>query len=404
MSLLNTVRVVERKYNKSVTYALHYVNPQGRRRRLSVGKDNHQAQRLAMKFNEWLLMGLDPEAELHELKNSNLSERLTLRDFYKIFIDRHGSFQSKSMQELYINLFKNISRCPQIVDMPISKISKKVVIDYMHVRVRKERASNATANREASMVRGMLSRALEWDIIKHNNLQGLRMLPESEKRQVNLTPEQIGALLNALQEPMASIVELAVYTGFRRDNILSMRIESIRLHDLTDTGEVELIVKGGKKEVFPLGPTAIEVIKRNMENRNGGFLFLNPKTGKRYISIHNTFDRAVRKLDLTVNGTKLRFHDIRHIHATWLHKAGVSLDVIRPLLGHRDRETTDRYVTYDRLSYGSVLKLIPKIERGIKKETSDRKNLKSLNYENGTNWHGNDLGRLPNVPRKAVNS
>ena len=36
------------------------------------------------------------------------------------------------------------------------------------------------------------------------------------------------------------------------------------------------------------------------------------------------------------NGTKLRFHDLRHVFATWLHKAGVSLDELRFLLGHKD--------------------------------------------------------------------
>ena len=39
-----------------------------------------------------------------------------------------------------------------------------------------------------------------------------------------------------------SIVERAIYTGFRKDDILDMRIESICIHDLTPTGEVELIV------------------------------------------------------------------------------------------------------------------------------------------------------------------
>ena len=69
----------------------------------------------------------------------------------------------------------------------------------------------------------------------------------------------------------------------------------------------------------------------------------------------------MRELGLTVNGTKLRFHDLRHVFATWLHQAGVSLDIIRPLLGHRDRKTTDRYTTIDRLAIGKVLNVMPNI-------------------------------------------
>ena len=201
------------------------------------------------------------------------------------------------------------------------------------------------------------------DIIDYNPLQGLKLLPEAEKRQVNITPEQAGAILNELQEPIASIIELAIYTGFRKENILDMRIESIRFHDLDSTGEIEHIEKGGRKEIFPLSFAAVEVIKRNIGDRMEGYVFINPDTGKRFLSIHKGFDRVVRKLGLTVNGTKLRIQDLLHCHATWLYQAGISLDVVRSLLGHRHLMTTDRYVNYNRLSHGNALNAIPKIKR-----------------------------------------
>lgn len=90
-------------------------------------------------------------------------------------------------------------------------------------------------------------------------------------------------------------------------------------------------------------------------------MFISPKTGDHYKSIKKTFDLAVRRLNLTVNDTKLRLHDLRHCFASWLHMAGVSLDMLRPLLGHRDRKTTDRYATIDRRAIGKVLKVMPSI-------------------------------------------
>ena len=41
--------------------------------------------------------------------------------------------------------------------------------------------------------------------------------------------------------------------------------------------------------------------------------------------------------------------------------AGVSLDTLRPLLGHRNRSTTDRYASIDRLTIGKVLNVMPSI-------------------------------------------
>ncbi len=228
--------------------------PCAERRRLSAGNNLQNAQRMAIKFNDWLMEGKDPESEMEKAKQIERARKITLKELFPVFIEWHGSKQ------------------------------------------------------------------------------------------------------------MANIVEFAIYSGFRKENILGLKIESIKFHDLTPTGEAELVIKGGRTEKFPLYPLAIEVLKRAIGNREKGYVFLNPHTNTRYYSILKTFDRAVRKTSLTVGGKKLRFHDLRHVFATWLHKSGVSLDIVRLLLGHRDRETTDRYVTYDPMHYRNVLNVIPKID------------------------------------------
>ena len=188
------------------------------------------------------------------------------------------------------------------------------------------------------------------------------MFREPEKRRVDLTPEQAFKLINLLPEPLVNIAGFAIYSGFRKENILSLLIEQICFHDLTPTGEVELIVKGGRKEIFPIGKSATELLKRAIGNRKEGFVFLNPKTQTRNVSIHKSFNKAIRKLNLTVSGTKLRFHDLRHVFCTWLLKQGVTIDVIRELVGHRNRATTDRYATLNRLELSKYLSFLPEIK------------------------------------------
>jgi len=107
----------------------------------------------------------------------------------------------------------------------------------------------------------------------------------------------------------------------------------------------------------------VEIIKRNIGDRKEGYVFISRRKGDRLYGVNDRFDKAVRKLGLTVDGTKLRFHDLRHVFATWLHKEGVSLDTVRTLLGHRDRNTTDRYITFDPLSHSNDLKVIPRIRK-----------------------------------------
>lgn len=371
MAKFNPVRIVKTKYG---TYSLHFTTPIGRRRRLSAGNDYPHAQRLAVKFNDWLLEGKDPEEEMEDMRRSEQEKMTTLREFFPVFMERHGRLRSPKMQISYRNSFKNVCRCPQLADSPLRKVSKKLVLDYMHARIDMDSVKAATVNKDAAFLKCMISKAVEWEMLDANTLRGLKLFGDFGKRDVYLSSEEAAALIRELPGPIADIVEFAIYTGFRKENVLGIRIESVRFHDSAPTGEACLVIKGGKRELFPLGPAATGVVRRAIGDREKGYVFINPSTNTRYISIHKTFDRAVRRLNLTIdNGTKLRFHDLRHVFATWLHKSGVSLDSLRSLLGHRDRATTDRYTTVDRLEMGKVLALLPLLrEIGQKKNPDSR--------------------------------
>jgi integrase len=356
-------------------WQLCFYSPRGERRRLSAGTDPHLAQRMAVRFTDWLLEGKNPEREIEKSQQRERSRSVTLAEFFPVFLKRHGSLRSKKTQVNYRASFKNISRCPALANAEIGSISKDLVLDYMSARVENDGICPATVNLEATLVKCMLSRASDWGILEVNPLRGMTLFPASPKRDVELTRQQAQALINSLTEPMASMVEFAMYTGFRKENIQSLQVEAIRFHDLTSTGEAELIVKGGRREVFPLAPAAVALLRRVIGRRRDGYVFVNPKTGSRWCGVNGPFDKAVRELGLTAcDGSKLRSHDLRHVFATWLHRDGVSLDVLRTLLGHRDRATTDRYTSVDRLEVGKVLALMPSLrENGQRKPGLSRK-------------------------------
>ena len=356
MALYRPVKIIKRG-NK---YQFYFYNPRGERRRVSVGEDFQYAQRLAVKFNDCLLEGKDPEIETAIIQKSSQRSSVTLKEIFPDFMHRHGIYRSKGMQRSYDISFRNFCRCPDISEIPLRSIAKYTVLEYMHARREQDGVTASTVNKDAAFLKCLLSRAVEWGIIENNPLQGMRLMQNNNRRDVYLDQESAKALVKQLPEPLASIVEFAIYTGFRKENILSLEIEVIRFHNITGTGEVELLIKGGRRELFPLSRLAVKVLHRVVGSRKSGYVFINPKTGTRYSSIHKSFNQAVKQLGLTIgDGSKLRFHDLRHVFATWLHREGVSLDNLRSLLGHRDRATTDRYTAVDRISTGRVLSLIP---------------------------------------------
>jgi len=358
MAAVNPVRI----YRRGKSYQLYYYTPRGERRRVSAGNDSQQAQRMAVMFSDWLLGGKDPELELEKAREDNRSRYMTLNELFPVFMENHGRYQSDNMVLIYRERFDNIRRCPALANAPISGITTRMVMEYAGARKKQDGVSNATVNREITVIKTMLNRAVEWGMIESNPIVKIRMLPELPKREVDLTVSEAASLIGKLTGSFALVTEYAIYTGFRLDNILSLTIGQVRFHDIGETGEVRLRVKGGRWQTFPVGPNAVNVLKRAICDRTEGFVFLNPRTGTRYTSVSDSFRRAVRKLDLKVGDSYLRFHDLRHVFATWLHREGVSLDVLRVLLGHRDRATTDRYTTASALGAGKVLSLMPKIE------------------------------------------
>lgn len=362
MAKINTVRVVKTKYG---TYSLHFTSPDGNRRRLSVGSHRQAAERLAVRCGDWLLEGKDPEREMEHAKQTEKAKAITLREFFPVFMERYGCHRAKKTQESYHGSFQNLCRCPELMDTPMGNIRRGTVIDYMNVRMRQEGVTAATVNREKAFISVMLSRAVEADILDRNPILGLKSFKEADKREVSLTPSQAAALIDALPTQGTQwIVAFAIYSSWRMENILSLRIEDVIFHDTQPTASVRLTVKGGKVKTLMLSENAVEVLKQAADGRKEGYVFISPKTGTRYKARMNSFDKAVRKLGLTAeNGSKLRFHDLRHVYSSWLHQAGVSLDDLRWLLGHEDRSTTDRYVTPNLQVVGEALKLQPRIEK-----------------------------------------
>ncbi len=68
-------------------------------------------------------------------------------------------------------------------------------------------------------------------------------------------------------------------------------------------------------------------------------VFRGPDGGEPNMTLRREFGRVKRKAPLA----GFRFHDLRHSHASFLVQAGVPLNTVRDLLGHRSLAMTLRY-------------------------------------------------------------
>jgi integrase/recombinase XerD len=142
-----------------------------------------------------------------------------------------------------------------------------------------------------------------------------------------------------------AILELAYASGLRLAELRNVRLEQLHL----EAGFINVIGKGNKERVVPVGKKAVAAINRYLAAgrpklitpRSPANLFLT-KRGTPFAAptmwLH--IKRRVKRAGISRNITP---HMLRHSFATHLLEHGADLRVIQELLGHASISTTEIY-------------------------------------------------------------
>jgi integrase/recombinase XerD len=150
-----------------------------------------------------------------------------------------------------------------------------------------------------------------------------------------------------------AILELAYASGLRLSELKNLRLEQLHL----DAGFINVIGKGNKERVVPVGRKAVEALNRYIEigrpklvtPKSPAAVFLTRRgTPFAAVTLWLHIKNRVRRAGVERNMTP---HMLRHSFATHLLEHGADLRVIQELLGHANISTTEIYthVTGNRL-------------------------------------------------------
>jgi integrase/recombinase XerD len=150
-----------------------------------------------------------------------------------------------------------------------------------------------------------------------------------------------------------AVLELAYASGLRLAELKNLRLEQLHL----DAGFINVIGKGNKERVVPVGKLAVEALNRYVEAgrpklvtpKSPANVFLTRRgTPFAAVTLWLHIKQRVRRAGVSRNITP---HMLRHSFATHLLEHGADLRVIQELLGHANISTTEIYthVTGNRL-------------------------------------------------------
>jgi len=237
----------------------------------------------------------------------------------------------------------------------------------MHIQVAMtqlaERLAPATIRHAHGVLHRMLVQAVRWRIIGSNPADGVELprVPRTAARA--WSSEQVGRFLRAAEgDRFYAAYWLALATGLRQGELMGLEWDDIdwarqqirisRALTRTTEGRVLTPPKSGRPRLIAIGLDTVAVLQahRRREAEKHRRLGILPSgrilTGD--LCTPATVRTLVRSFDLLVAKVpdlpRIRWHDLRHTHATLLLEAGEHPKVVAERLGHsRIATTLDTY-------------------------------------------------------------
>lgn len=196
-------------------------------------------------------------------------------------------------------------------------------------------------------LKAAFSRAVEWEYISENPFRKVRLPKAAKNFPVFINEEDLKLILEKCDNPtFKKIFITAFYTGMRLSEILNLKLDAIDLNlkTILVCNDSSFTTKGKKERIIPINGKLFPLLKQKNQKQSkilSDYVFKNSngfKLNESYVS--KNFKKAVRKSGLC---EKIHFHTLRHSFASNLVQKGVSLYIVKELLGHEYITTTQIY-------------------------------------------------------------
>jgi integrase len=274
---------------------------------------------------------MEVQADRHDLpRDPKALQRVSLGQLVERYRDTVSvTKRGYEVERIVLNAFLRHRICRK----PLSQISASDFASYRDERLMTVKAS--TLKRELAPLHNMFELARdEWGIaLRENPLRKVRVASGQNRRERRLRPGELEKLSEATQgsrnQFVLPIVLLAVETGMRRGEILSLRWKHI---DREGKCFVIPHTKNGYSRTLPLTLAAAAVLNSV------------PVLSDRVFPIsRNAFRLAWDRLRVRAGITDLHFHDLRHEAISRFFERGLNVPEVALLSGHRDARMLFRY-------------------------------------------------------------
>lgn len=240
---------------------------------------------------------------------------------------------------------------PQLGDIKLTDLNQGDLSEF-YKKLQEEKRSNRTIRHIHFAIRSALDMALKWGLVYKNVAESVTP-PRLQKKNFQVwTAEELRRFLSEAKEDKYFIAFfLAATTGMRQSEILGLCWKDVDLKNAT-LSVTQVLDKQSltfqepktnkSKRSIALDSTTVDVLKKHKkvqaaeklkaDNYNDYGLVVCTPDGSPLLAsnLRAPFERSIK----FANVPKIRFHDIRHTHATLLLKERHHPKVVQERLGH----------------------------------------------------------------------
>lgn len=269
-----------------------------------------------------------------------------------------GELPSISFDEAFARYFeekvKNYSQ-PKAIFSRLIFIKNNIGIKYLHeldkktindfVQKRKQTVSNATINRELSILSAVRTLAENFWERKVNEAKPLKFkLPEPAENIKYLKDWNIAQkIIDQAAPHLKPIIYTALYTGMRLGNILSLKWQNVDFsNNVINIKVKDKNISGGKNLSTPMVNKLKVILSSQPKINEYVFNYRNKPISSIKHSWHNIFYDSKGNLK-NPEIPYINFHTLRHTAATWILRKTNNLRITKEILGHANINTTMKY-------------------------------------------------------------
>ncbi|MBZ5557508.1 MAG: site-specific integrase, partial [Acidobacteriia bacterium] len=207
-----------------------------------------------------------------------------------------------------------------------------------------------------TLLSGILETAVEYGYLTMNPARGVKF-PQQAAREAPaiIADDDFAKLLNEVDEPYRTMVELIAATGLRIGELLAVRWRALDLE--VGTLAVRESVYEGKfqrpkthksRRTIPLGPHAITSLKehRDRSTRKSDDDLVFPNKSGEPLRESKLLERVLQPAAERAGLGRVTWHQFRHIHSSLLNDLRVPVKIAQEQLGHASIQTTLNIYTH----------------------------------------------------------